>query len=117
MTNRTLRDHPQAQSTTVSWPVRPLFAGLVAATLAAFALLVSIAIGWPMPASAVHDDGHFELDGNIPDWLAAGPDWGSVFDSSGSVANVDSGLVGGFLVDDISAAVAVGDLLFTAGGA
>src|SRR5438132_1655587 len=116
MTNRTLRDHPQAQSTTVSWPVRPLFAGLVAATLAAFALLVSIAIGWPMPASAVHDDGHFELDGNIPDGSAAGPDWGSVFDSSGSVANLDSGLGAGFLMDDISPAGAVDHTVFTAGG-
>src|SRR6266480_7539830 len=87
MTNRTLRSPRQAHA--ITWPVRPLFAGLTAAAVAALALLVSIGIGWPVPASAVHDDGYFELDGNIPDGAAAGPDWGSVFDSNGNVANLD----------------------------
>src|SRR3989454_237817 len=114
MTNRTLRSPRQAHA--ITWPVRPLFAGLAAAAVAALALLVSIGIGWPVPASAVHDDGYFELDGNIPDGAAAGPDWGSVFDSNGNVSNLDNGLAAGFLMDDISPAGAVDHTVFTSGG-
>src|SRR5688572_6404769 len=49
------------------------------------ALTLAITVGWPLIASAVHDDGHFELEGNIADGPAAGPDWESVFSSSGGV--------------------------------
>src|SRR5205809_198132 len=114
--HRTRGDFPQAQTTTLAWPVRPLVAGIVAAILAALALLVCLGIGWPIHASAVHDDGEFELDGNIPDGAAAGPDWGSVFDSAGNVSNVDNGLAAGFLMDDISPAGAVDHTVFTSGG-
>ena len=114
--HRTRGDFPQAQTTTLAWPVRPLVAGIVAAILAALALLVCLGIGWPIPASAVHDDGEFELDGNIPDGAAAGPDWGSVFDSAGNVADLHGGLAAGFLMDDISPAGAVDHTVFTSGG-
>lgn len=47
------------------------FAGLVTAVMTA-------------PVEAVHDDGIFELDGNIVDQIAAGDDWSNVFDGTDS---------------------------------
>src|SRR5436309_15462738 len=102
--HRTRGDFPQAQTTTLAWPVRPLVAGIVAAILAALALLVCLGIGWPIHASAVHDDGEFELDGNSPDGAAAGRDWGSVFDSAGNVGALHAALAAALLMGDMSRA-------------
>src|SRR5688572_17882968 len=112
MTNRVRRDIPQSHATTITWQARPFIFGLFASLLTALAILVSVALGWPLAASAVHDDGHFELDSNIVDGLAPGPDWGSIFDASGNTVNVDGGLAAGFLMDDISPASAVDHTVF-----
>ena len=87
---------------------------IAAGVLAAFAIAVTV--GWPLIVSAIHDDGHFELEGNIADSPAAGPDWGSIFDSSGNIADLDGGLAAGFAMDDISPAGLVDHTVFTAGG-
>src|SRR4029453_6072510 len=116
MTDRVRRDIPQSHTTTTSWRARPFVFGLTASLLTTLAILVSLALGWPMAASAIHDDGHFELEGNIPDGASPGPDWGSIFDAGGNVVDVDGGLAAGFLMDDISPAGAVDHTVFTSGG-
>src|SRR6266540_4908356 len=63
---------------------------IAAGMLAAFAIAVTV--GWPLIVSAIHDDGNFELEGNIADEAATGPDWESVFDATGNVAVIDGGL-------------------------
>ncbi|HEX2361195.1 MAG TPA: hypothetical protein VHI11_03890, partial [Jiangellaceae bacterium] len=44
------------------------------------------------PVDAVHDDGIFELDGNVLDELAAGDDWSNIFANTDS-SFVDTGIV------------------------
>src|SRR3954465_12585326 len=47
-------------------------------------LLQYVAIAAPTPVLAVHDDGVFELDGNVEGQAAAGDDWNSLFTGGGS---------------------------------
>jgi hypothetical protein len=89
--------------------------GLVLGT-ALVAVAVALTTGWPLLASAIHDDGHFELEGNIADAPAVGPDWGSIFGSTGNIIDLDGGLAAGFAQDDISPAGSVDHTVFTAGG-
>src|SRR5438046_2815592 len=67
-------------------------------------------------ALAVHASGDFELEGNIVDDPAPGPDWGSIFDASGNVVDLHGGLAAGFAMDDISPAGAVDHTVFSSGG-
>ena len=87
---------------------------IAAGVLAAFAVAATFA--WPLIVSAIHDDGYFELEGNIADEAAAGPDWGSIFDANGNTIDIEGGLAAGFLMDDISPAGLVDDTVFTSGG-
>src|SRR5574341_946058 len=96
-------------------PFAPLFA---VAMIGALVLAALITLGWQLSLSAfaVHDEGNFELEGDIPDSAAAGPDWGSVFDANGNVVDLDGGLAAAFAMDDISPAGDVDDTVFTSGG-
>jgi len=64
----------------------------------------------------VHSSGLFELDGNIVDDAGDGPDWGSIFDSSGAVVNLFGGLAATFLIDDVSTASATDRTTFSGAG-
>src|SRR4029453_3988472 len=79
-------------------------------------LLAPAAILLSLPALAAHDEGVFELEGNIADSPANGPDWGSIFDANGNVLDLHGGLAAGFAMDDISPAGSVDHTVFTAGG-
>jgi hypothetical protein len=84
--------------------------GLLAVLIAVAAFLVVSAV------VAVHNKSDFELEGDIADGAAAGPDWGSIFHANGDVADIDGGIAAGFIADDISPASANDDTVFTAGG-
>jgi len=62
--------------------------------LAAAAIAMMLA-AFVLPALAVHDDGLFEVDGDITnDPAASGPDWASVFDGNGNTVNLFGGVSG-----------------------
>lgn len=110
------RNHRQkAVARRFRWNSGPLILVLGVALLL-LVISASIGFGWPLAVSAVHDDGLFELEGNIVDEPAPGPDWGSIFDSSGNVADLSNGLAAGFAMDDIAPTGLNDDTVFTAGG-
>src|SRR5436309_4612028 len=59
-------------------------ASWVALRAIAIAVLAACAVfsGY-LAVQAVHDDGLFELEGNIADAPGGAPDWGSMFDANG----------------------------------
>ena len=83
---------------------------------AVLAIATSLGLGWPLTAFGVHDDGLFELEGNIADDAAAPPDWAALFDSNGNAVSPGSGLAFGFVADDIAPGGLNDDTVFTAGG-
>src|SRR5437867_915764 len=90
-------------------PATKLTAGMLLVAAVAITLVVAV--------FAVHDTADFELEGDIADdGSVAGPDWGSIFDAGGGVADLHGGIAAGFLMDDISPAGLVDHTVFTSGG-
>src|SRR4051812_2399445 len=69
-------------------------------------LLQYVAIAAPSPVLAVHDDGLFELDGNVEGQPAPGDDWNPVFNNASSAGETL------FVTDPING---IGDKYFTGG--
>src|SRR4029453_1639867 len=87
---------------------------LPAAALLALAIASSLGFRWTV--FAVHDDGDFELEGNIAeDVPGAPPDWASLFDANGNV-QPHAGLDAAFIHDDLSLPNSPDTTVFTAGG-
>ena len=65
-------------------------ASWVALRAIAIAVLAACAVfsGY-LAVQAVHDDGLFELEGNIADAPGGAPDWGSMFDANGQPVGDD----------------------------
>lgn len=62
---------------------------------------------------AVHDEGLFELEGNVADEAAMGDDWENIADGTDSANAVTSGTTGGIILDPIDNRI---DMIFTGGG-
>ena len=58
--------------------------------------LQSVQLASPTAALAVHDEGLFELDGNVENQAAAGDDWNAVFN------NADTAFETAFITDQIN---------------
>jgi hypothetical protein len=87
---------------------------LLAAALLALAITSFLGFRWTV--FAVHDDGDFELEGNIAeDVPGAPPDWASLFDANGNV-QPHAGLDAAFIHDDLSLPNSPDTTVFTAGG-
>jgi hypothetical protein len=84
--------------------------GIIAALIAIAAMIVISA------ALAVHDTDHFELEGDIEDAPAGGPDWETMFDANGNVVDLGDGIAAAFLMDDVTDGGDPDDTVFTAGG-
>ncbi|HET9477266.1 MAG TPA: prealbumin-like fold domain-containing protein, partial [Dehalococcoidia bacterium] len=81
-----------------------------------FSAAVAVWFASSMMTQAVHDDGFFELEGDIADGPASPPDWASIFGAGGDVAHLDGGVAAAFIADDISPAGLNDDTVFTSGG-
>ncbi|HEV8573280.1 MAG TPA: hypothetical protein VGR43_01090 [Dehalococcoidia bacterium] len=79
--------------------------------LAASAIAIVLA-AFVLPTFAVHDDGLFEVDGDIGEGPGAGPDWASVFDGSGNTVNLFGGVSAVFIRDDITSTYHVDNTVF-----
>src|SRR5439155_2006073 len=92
-------------------------ASWVALRAIAIAVLAACAVfsGY-LAVQAVHDDGLFELEGNIADAPGGAPDWGSMFDANGQPVGDSGGIAAGFLMDEISAGSATDSSVFTSKG-